>query len=592
MAQGIKPQNAQKQQKQWKIIISDLVIIRTYLKQMTMVKKERKMTKKKLESFTLASAFEMIYEKSCESKLSPEFYDTCNDTISFVSNELNVTPFQAIMLAILANSEGSKSLNDMSSYTKCSPIRFRMHKNELDELHYRHFVQWSMARYSLEYRIRDEFMEAIIDNIPYTPKKYEDYTAYDVYTKITKWIEILKRDERLYEEIVKNVRRILEATKHLTFSKDLLTSEMNDLAMMVILLTVKDKIENNSDYISSSEILRILPEESGIKSFIFVLNANTCILKKEGWIENYTVNGMVEPDKFCLTDKVLETTFVELKEYIDTKNETISNSLLMPDVIVEKRMYYNERELEEIERLTKLLSIDRFKDIQQRLKDANMRTGFTCLFYGSPGTGKTETVLQLSRKTGRPIFQVNISEMKSKWVGESEKKIQGLFSKYEAMVKKYDVCPILLFNEADAIINKRSNNTDAAVDKMENACQNIILQAMENLSGIMIATTNLSINLDSAFERRFLYKICFDKPTVATRQQIWKAMLPSLSGEEARSLAESYDFSGGQIENIARKQIVDSILNGHNQDISHVMSYCQSENIRNSKNKKIGFVNE
>ena len=556
-----------------------------------MVKKERKMTKKKLESFTLASAFEMIYEKSCESKLSSEFFDTCNDTISFVSKELNVTPFQSIMLAILANSEGSKSLNGMSSYTKCSPIRFLTHKNELDELHYRHFVQWCMTRYSLEYCIRDEFMEAIINNIPYTPKKYEDYTAYDVYTKIIKWIEILKRDESLYEEIVKNVRRILEATKHLTFSKDLLTSEMNDLAMMVILLTVKDKIENNSDYISSSEILRILPEESGIKSFIFVLNASTCILIKEGWIENYTVNGMVEPDKFCLTDKVLETTFVELKEYIDTKNETISNSLLMPDVIVEKRMYYNERELEEIERLVQLLSIDRFKDIQQRLKDANMRTGFTCLFYGSPGTGKTETVLQLSRKTGRPIFQVNISEMKSKWVGESEKKIQGLFSKYEAMVKKYDVCPILLFNEADAIINKRSNNTDAAVDKMENACQNIILQAMENLSGIMIATTNLSINLDSAFERRFLYKICFDKPTVATRKQIWEAMLPSLSGEEARSLAESYDFSGGQIENIARKQIVDSILYGHNQDISHVMSYCQSENIRNSKNKRIGFIN-
>ena len=556
-----------------------------------MVKKERKMTKKKLESFTLASAFEMIYEKSCDSKLSQEFFDTCNDTISFVSKELNVTPFQSIMLAILANSEGSKSLNDMSSYTKCSPIRFLTHKNELDELHYRHFVQWCMTRYSLEYCIRDEFMEAIINNIPYTPKKYEDYTAYDVYTKIIKWIEILKRDESLYEEIVKNVRRILEATKHLTFSKDLLTSEMNDLAMMVILLTVKDKIENNSDYISSSEILRILPEESGIKSFIFVLNASTCILIKEGWIENYTVNGMVEPDKFCLTDKVLETTFVELKEYIDTKNETISNSLLMPDVIVEKRMYYNERELEEIERLAQLLSIDRFKDIQQRLKDANMRTGFTCLFYGSPGTGKTETVLQLSRKTGRPIFQVNISEMKSKWVGESEKKIQGLFSKYEAMVKKYDVCPILLFNEADAIINKRSNNTDAAVDKMENACQNIILQAMENLSGIMIATTNLSNNMDSAFERRFLYKICFDKPTVATRKQIWEAMLPSLSGEEARSLAESYDFSGGQIENIARKQIVDSILNGHNQDISHVMSYCQSENIRNSKNKRIGFIN-
>ena len=556
---------------------------------MTMVKKERKMTKKKLENFTLASAFEMIYEESCDSKLSPEFYNKCDDAINFVSKKLNVTHFQSIMLAILANSDVSQSLNDMASYTKCSPIKFRIHKKELDDLHYRHFVQWSMSRYALEYRIREEFMEAIIDNIPYNPKKYEDYTAYDVYTKISKWIEMLKRDKGLYEDIVRNVRQLLEATRHLTFSKDLLTSELNNLAVMVVLLTVMDKIENHSDYISSSEILRILPEESGIKSFIFVLNANTCILMKNGWMESYTVNGMVEPDKFCLTDKILETTLVELEEYIDTKDGTISNLLLLPDGIVEKRMYYNIRELEEIERLAKLLSIDRFKEIQQRLKEANMRTGFTCLFYGSPGTGKTETVLQLSRKTGRPIFQVNISEMKSKWVGESEKRIQGIFSKYEAMVKKYDICPILLFNEADAIINKRSNNTDAAVDKMENACQNIILQAMENLSGIMIATTNLTNNLDSAFERRFLYKICFDKPTVATRKQIWNAMLPSLSCEEASSLAESYDFSGGQIENIARKQIVDSILYGHHQDISSVRSYCQNEIIRNSK--RIGFIN-
>ena len=555
-----------------------------------MVKEESKIVDKKQEKLTLASAFERIYEDSCASNLSPEFYDTCNEALNYVHKKLNVTHFQSIMLAILANSVEAISLNDMARYTKCSPIRFRIHKEELDDLHFRHFVQWHMTRYSIEYRIRDEFMKAVIDNIPYTPKKYEDYTAYDVYTKISKWIEMLKRDEELYNVIVKNVRKLLESTKHLTFSKDLLTSELNDLAVMVILITVKDLVENNSEYISSSEILRILPEDSGIKSFIFVLNANTCVLTKKGWMENYTVNGMVEPDKFCLTDKIIDTSLVELKEYIDTKEENINKLLLIPDAITEKRMFYNERETEEIERLTKLLSVDRFKDVQLRLKEANMRTGFTCLFYGSPGTGKTETVLQLSRKTGRPIFQVNISEMKSKWVGESEKKIQGLFCKYEAMVKKYDICPILLFNEADAIINKRSSNTNAATDKMENACQNIILQAMENLSGIMIATTNLTSNMDSAFERRFLYKICFDKPTVDTRKQIWNIMLPFLSCEEAENLAESYDFNGGQIENIARKHIVDSILYGHHQDISSVRSYCDNEIIRNSRTNKIGFI--
>ena len=174
--------------------------------------------------------------------------------------------------------------------------------------------------------------------------------------------------------------------------------------------------------------------------------------------------------------------------------------------------------------------------------------------------------------------------------GESEKNVKALFDNYRAMAQGRSITPILLFNEADAIIGNRMDGADRAVEKMENSLQNIILQEMENLEGILIATTNLVRNLDNAFERRFLYKICFDKPTVDTRKQIWNVMLPSLSSEEARSLAESYDFSGGQIENIARKQIVDSILYGHYQDISSVRSYCDNEIIRNSRTNKIGFI--
>ena len=120
-----------------------------------MAKEEKKTTKKKQENLTLASAFDMIYEKSYDSKLSKKFYNECNNAIDFVRKELNTTDFQSIILAILANSNGSKSLNDMAGYTNCSPIRFRIHKEELDDLHYRHFVQWSMARCFLEYRIRD-----------------------------------------------------------------------------------------------------------------------------------------------------------------------------------------------------------------------------------------------------------------------------------------------------------------------------------------------------------------------------------------------------------------------------------------------------
>lgn len=219
-----------------------------------------------------------------------------------------------------------------------------------------------------------------------------------------------------------------------------------------------------------------------------------------------------------------------------------------------------------------------------------MRKGFACLFYGAPGTGKTETVLQLARQTGRDIMQVNISEINSKWVGESEKNIKALFDRYRKLVKECERAPILFFNEADALINKRNANAERAVDKMGNAMQNIILQEMENLEGIMIATTNLTSNMDSAFERLFLYKIEFMQPSLEAKQSIWRSMLPALSKADAKMLATRYDFSGGQIENIARKQTVEEILTGNELDINSIVEFCNAERLGNSTvRSRIGF---
>lgn len=224
------------------------------------------------------------------------------------------------------------------------------------------------------------------------------------------------------------------------------------------------------------------------------------------------------------------------------------------------------------------------------MKDSGFRCGFTCLFYGSAGTGKTETVLQLARQTGRDIMQVNISQIKSMWVGESEKNIKQVFDNYRAKAKECRITPILLFNEADAIIGKRKEGAERAVDKMENSIQNIILQEMETLDGILIATTNLAQNMDKAFERRFLYKIKFEKPTTEARMSMWREMIPVLKEEEVRILATKYDFSGGQIENIARHYTIGNILHGESKNIVEELSvYCDSERLETKGTKKIGF---
>ena len=151
--------------------------------------------------------------------------------------------------------------------------------------------------------------------------------------------------------------------------------------------------------------------------------------------------------------------------------------------------------------------------------------------------------------------------------------------------------PILLFNEADAIIGKRKNGAESSVDKMENSIQNIILQEMETLDGIMIATTNLEENFDSAFERRFLYKIKFDKPDAAVRQKIWQQMIPELTDNDAKQLASTFDFSGGQIENIARKHSINMVLYGEQANLlDTLMEYAAAEKISSKRIcNRIGF---
>jgi len=255
-----------------------------------------------------------------------------------------------------------------------------------------------------------------------------------------------------------------------------------------------------------------------------------------------------------------------------------------------RSLFYSNEITNSIDDLARLLEEKNYNDIRARLQEQGFRCGFACLFYGAPGTGKTETVMQLARRTGRDIMQVNISEMKSKWVGESEKNVKALFDSYRQRVKESPITPILLFNEADAIIGKRQEGAERAVDKMENSIQNIILQEMESLDGILIATTNLAQNMDKAFERRFLYKIRFDKPTVEARTSIWREMLPTLDMVDAKKLAERYDFSGGQIENIARHYAIDAILHGNAVPTAENLAlHCDSERISNTSSKRIGF---
>lgn len=137
----------------------------------------------------------------------------------------------------------------------------------------------------------------------------------------------------------------------------------------------------------------------------------------------------------------------------------------------------NQRQITE---LSQLLDNANYQSIHSRLKSSGLRCGFTCLFYGDPGTGKTETVYQLARLTGRNILQVNVTQIRSCWVGESEKNIRAIFASYRNRVSKAVKAPILLFNEADAIINQRQEGRRDLLTRWKTPSRTLSLKRWRN----------------------------------------------------------------------------------------------------------------
>lgn len=255
-----------------------------------------------------------------------------------------------------------------------------------------------------------------------------------------------------------------------------------------------------------------------------------------------------------------------------------------------QELFLDEKIANTTHTIAKAVSKKEYTNIVKQLKNAHLPSGIVSLLYGYPGTGKTATVYEISKLTKRDVLQVDISCIRDKYVGESEKRLKAIFDEYARAKEELKHTPILLFNEADALIGQRMQANDS-VDVMNNAMQNILLEELEKFEGIFFATTNLIDNMDSAFDRRFLYKVEFSKPTSQTRVKIWRAKLPNLKDEDIDAIAH-YDLSGGQIENVSRKYMLDTILNLKTFDIHELKKLCESESNfkKDTTCKSIGFA--
>ena len=540
---------------------------------------------------TLLEAIKAIIELSENSELSNEFFFEAGEALDYVADRLDINQEQALMLALLVNNFTDQHIDvtDFGRHLRCKPISLLPILGEMDGLENRGLMVCNRSGNRPTYRIPYSVLEALNKNETPQVKLPSGISCDELMIELDSTFDQRCESELTFEGMKNRCHALLASNHQLHFVEEVESYGLNDNEYILLLYMACQCVISNDNRITLRQLHELYDHRMQWNNIRQLLQGEKTRLQQRGIVDFAHDEGFGDHSMFCLTMTAKRALFTELDINITEDDERPQRGVTNHRDITERQLFYDEATSRQIDELTGLLDDEHYQLIHQRLQEQGFRCGFTCLFYGSPGTGKTETVLQLARRTQRNIMQVNVSEIKSKWVGDSEKNIKALFDDYRRIVKDSKLTPILLFNEADAIINRRQENAERGVDKMENSIQNIILQEMETLDGILIATTNLEQNMDRAFERRFLYKIQFQKPTAEARRHIWHELIPSLSDDAISQLASRYDFSGGQIENIARHHAIDSILHGSEaDDLSTLISHCDQERLEKQR-PKVGF---
>ena len=541
----------------------------------------------------IVTSLNNIYKKVNEEGFGEETAIALESDIKTVSDRFGISSSASVLLAAILENNGRSGCDeyDLAEYIGCTNIEFIGFHEALEELEERDVV--TRRTRGDNYSVCREALRSIEKDTDFVPLRRTGLSAEELFTRFRFVYADFHRGLIDCDRLLYSLLGLIKDNPQLSFcmkvSEALSNPVFSDSEKRFFLTLCHQYVSHGKKSVSLDKLLQFIDLVEDDQRIRCSLSAGRSDIQRSGLVTFGGEEGFQDANSLALSDEVKRTFFTEVtpaKEPVMNCRDLVPSSTIKP-----KELFFDGKVAEQMERLAELLDPGHFSDVQERLKEMGMRKGFAILFSGAAGCGKTAGVYELARRTGRDVYLVDMSSLKSKWVGDSEKIVKGVFLKYREMCRTRDLAPILLFNEADAVFSKRLQNPQDSADQMMNAIQNICLDAIENLDGILIATTNLASNFcDEAFARRFIFKVEFNRPELGTRAKIWRSMLSGLSEEDSLTLAARYDFSGGNIENIARKAAVGYVLSGRKAGLKELCLYSDEEVLSSMKYfRRIGF---
>ena len=547
----------------------------------------------------LTDALNNIYKTSKQSGLKEPLFRSLKNELTIVSKYIDADRNEALIFSVVCSMNlfgENVEPQDLVRYFDVSPFEMIDYLNCLASLSDKSILIKRKNRRRFDDTLRKHYfivnpkiMDAIISN---------EAMPENIEVKINDVFEVLERVNEVCQDCIsetidstdmyEEIDEIIENNKQFGLIQQIENMDL-ELVDRIVYYYVIWKSVNGSLSVDMDEPMSSFFRRSSnrVQYLQNIFNGSNKLIKNN--LVEYNSGRFFNDIDLCLTDESIK--LLNQNGIILTQRKK-GNRTITPDQINSKELFYEAEEKANIQELHAMMDNDCYLELMNRLGEKSLPQNLNILLFGAPGTGKTETVMQLAKASGREILKVEISQSKSMWFGESEKLIKKIFRDYQDIAKQTDKAPILLFNEADAILSSRKSNVSSSVSQTENAMQNILLEELENFSGIFIATTNLAGNLDKAFDRRFLYKIEFSMPGVSARQSIWKSKLTGLTDAEALILAKENHLSGGQNDNVIRKAEIQFLLKGNSATLDELLAFCEQEIILQKATARIGFTSK
>jgi hypothetical protein len=558
-----------------------------------------------MEVIPILEHIEQIGLKTRNCKLSAEILRSLKPRIREVAKFIGCEERQAVFFSLIFMMNFRKSdieLDEIAGYLGCNIMTLVKHLPDFESLITQGLIRKDQSGRrkrrcpdrldSLSFYIPVEIIRSLTDGERPTLKKEKE--PLNLYTFLNE-VEALaeQRDNMLISlsELYDEINALINYNLDLPIVKQVKQFELSNENLIIFLYSCSQFIDYDSEVELTPLLKGIFPDlQDQLKIRRQFLEYNN-ELQKKGLIK--LEEGQFRGDRSIqLTEYALSVFFENEKDLFEKKSKKRVD-LIKSSEIFEKKLFFDREETEQIEFIIKALQPENFNKLQQRLKIKGRNTGVGILLHGNPGTGKTSAAYEIARRTGRDIKMVVISEAKSAYYSESEKRIKAIFTEYDQLVRDFpNNFPIILFNEADSLFSTRRelSSVNTGVGQTENSIQNVLLQELENLTGILLATSNMTANFDKAFERRFLYKIKFNPTSLEAKIQIWKNLIPELTHELACSLANEYPLSASQIDNVATKYLTIQLLTGSNPGYNEIEKLCAEEFLERKERVKIGFV--